>query len=95
MQTAEGHRPARYNIDRLPNGRVKYPGVDRGGFGEILVENAHTVVIKWPSGKHWVGRGMPPTYHPAMTEVLRKDEDGKVTLLISWKKERKKRAAHL
>ena len=91
MPNVENHRSARYRIDRFPNKKVTYPGVDRGGFGAIIAENDHIVVIKWPGGKHWVGRGIPRAQHPPSTDVLRKDEDGRATLLISWQNDRKKR----
>ncbi|MDA1273593.1 MAG: hypothetical protein O2960_06020 [Verrucomicrobia bacterium] len=83
----------RYSVKRYPEAKVKYPGEDTGGFGTIIAENEEVLVIKWPGGKHWVGRGMPPGYHSPCTDVLRKDQDGRFTLLISWDS-RRKQAVH-
>ena len=83
--------PTRYYITRNPEGKVNYHGVDRGGFGTVVAENDKVLVVKWPAGKHWVARGRPPQYHSPSTEVLRKDEDGMFTLLVSWSTDRRKR----
>jgi hypothetical protein len=81
--------PTRYNITRYPEGKVKYPGVDKGGFGTVVAENDQILVIKWLGGSHWVGKGIRG-YHSPMTEVLRKDQEGRCTLLISWDNDRKR-----
>jgi hypothetical protein len=90
MSAAINIPQSRYSVKRFPEGKVKYPGVDQGGFGTIIAENEHVLVIKWPGGKHWAGRGMPSGYHSPCTDVLRKDQDGRFTLLISWDSVRKK-----
>jgi len=82
--------PTRYYIHRSADGKVKYPGVDRGGFGDVVAENDQVLVIKWPGGSHWVGKGIRG-YHSPSTDVLRKDQDGRVTLLITWDSDRKRR----
>lgn len=82
--------PTRYYITRTPDGKVKYHGVDRGGFGTVVAENAQVLVIKWLGGSHWVGKGIRG-YHSPSTDVLRKDQDGRFTLFISWDNDRKRR----
>ena len=81
----------RYILTRHLDGTVEYHGVDKGGHGEVMAENERVLVIKWRSGSHWVGRGIPRAYHSPSTDVLRKDEDGRFTLLISWDDRRKPR----
>ena len=81
--------PTRYSVCSHPGGKVNYPGIDKGGFVTIIAENDRAIVIKWPGGKHWVGRGMAQAYHSPCTDVLRKDDDGRFTLLISWDNKRK------
>jgi len=80
--------PTRYHLTRNPEGEVKYSGVDRGGFGILVTENEHVLVVKWPGGSHWVGRGIRG-YHSPSTDILSKDQDGRFTLLISWTDKRK------
>ena len=81
--------PTRYYITRNPEGKVKYSGVDRGGFGTVVAENDQILVIKWLGGNHWVGKGIRG-YHSPSTDVLRKDQDGRFTLLISWNNDQKR-----
>jgi len=84
MSEAIERKATRYFVHRDEEGRVTYAGVDKGGGGTVVAENDQLLVVKWPAGKHWVGRGMQPAYHPASTDVLEKDKDGSATLLISW-----------
>ena len=93
MSEAVARKAARYFINRDQDGNITYGGVDKGGLGTLVAENDHVLVVKWPAGKHWAGLGLGPAYHPPSTDVLQKDEDGRVTLLISWdnrKTERRK-----
>jgi hypothetical protein len=83
MPTTNQPLPTRYTVTVVPGGRAKYAGVDRGGFGTVIAENDRALVIRWPGGTHWVGRGIR-SYHPASTDVLHKEQDGKYSLLISW-----------
>lgn len=83
-------KTARYAVSRRPDGKISYIGIDNSKPGTPIAENEQVLVIKWPAGKHWVARGRPPAYHPSRTDVLRKDEDGRFTLLISWEADRKK-----
>ena len=81
-------KTTRYFVNRDEASRIRYNGVDKGGLGTVIAENDRVLVVEWPAGKHWVGRGMQPAYHPARTDVLNEDEDGRFTLLISWEKRR-------
>jgi hypothetical protein len=91
MSESTSKTVTRYFVNRTATGEIRYNGVDKGGAGTVLAENDKVLVVEWPSGKNWVGRGMQPAYHPASTDVLRKDEDGRCTLLISWEKLRSPR----
>jgi hypothetical protein len=84
MADAFKFSPMRYVVKRYPSRKVKYSGVDQNGFGSIVAENDQILVIKWPGGKHWAGRGLRPGYHSPCTDILQKDSDGRFTLLISW-----------
>lgn len=59
-------------------------------FSDEDAANDRTLVIRWPGGSHWVGRGIR-SFHPASTDVLHKDHDGKCSLLISWNTGRRDR----
>ena len=89
VPTAIQTKPTRYAVHCTADGEAVYVGIDRGGSGRVIAENAEVMVIKWAGGKHWVGRGVPQAYHHPRTDVLRKDEDGRFTLLISWENDRK------
>jgi hypothetical protein len=82
-------RTTRYFLSRTETGAIRYNGVEKGGAGTVLAENDEVLVVEWPCGKHWVGRGMQSAYHSASIDVLRKDEDGRFTLLVSWEKRSK------
>jgi len=91
MSEPTAKRATRYFINRNDAGQIRYSGVDKGGAGTVLAENDDVLIVEWPAAKHWVGRGIQPAYHPGSTDVLRKDEDGRFTLLISWEKRRSPR----
>jgi len=95
MSESTAKRVTRYFVNRTATGEVRYNGVEKGGPGIVLAENDDALVVQWPAGKHWVGRHMKQARHPASTDVLKKDADGRVTLLISWENFRKRRAASL
>ncbi len=98
MSESLAKSPIRYFVYRNNAGEITYNGVDKGGPGIVLAENENLLVVEWPTGKHWFGRGIQPSYHPASVDVLVKDQDhdGRFTLLISWEKRRttNRKAAH-
>jgi len=69
---------------------ITFGGVDMGGRGKILHENKNIVVIKFPAGKHFAGRGFQG-YHSPSTYVLEKDQakPGWGSLIVSWANKRK------
>src|SRR5437870_5379365 len=77
-------KTTRYFINRDQAGNISYNGVDKGGPGTVIAENNRVLAVRWPAGKHWIGLGLGGAYHPASTDVLQKDDDGRFTLLISW-----------
>lgn len=81
----------KYSVTRYEDNKntVSYAGLDMGGRGTIIKENEDTLVIKWPGGSHWVGRGHR-SYHPPQIHVLQKPTgvEPKHTLLISWENKR-------
>ena len=87
------NRTTQYFVTRDDAGQIRCSGVDKGGAGIVLAENDEVLVVQWPAGKHWVGRGMKPAYHAASTDVLKKDDDGRFTLLISWESRRNQQRA--
>jgi len=91
MSEATAKRITRYFVNRGETGEIHYNGVDKGGPGAVIAENEEVLVVAWPAGKHWVGRHMQPASHPASTDILKKDADGRFTLLISWENRRSQR----
>ena len=69
-------------------------GVDHGGDGTVIAQSSKAIVIKWPSGTHWVSRG-ERSYHSATTVVYAiletQNNMFKVELLVDWENTRKKK----
>lgn len=59
-------------ISKRPDGTIGFNGFDMGGYGTVLHEKwnertgLHVVVVKFPSGKHFAGRG-EQAYHSPKT----------------------------
>ena len=68
---------------------VTFVGVDMGGVGQIVAEKDKILVVKFPAGKHWSGRGSQ-SYHSAKTIVLERDRDSDwYRTLVGWQHKRK------
>ena len=47
---------------------------DTSGAGAIVAENERAIVVKWPSGSHWVANNAPWEYHSPRSVVYLVDE---------------------
>lgn len=81
----------RVKIERNEDGKVRFNGIDMGGLGEVVAENKEYIVVKFPAGRHWTGRGLPPSYHSPETIVLRKPDqpNGWHYPVIQWDNKRR------
>lgn len=66
------------SIHKDPNGKITFNGYEMHGLGTVLHEKvdkeskAHVIVVKFPAGKHFAGRGHS-AYHSPSIYVLERD----------------------
>lgn len=80
-------------VTGIETGSILFSGYDMGGRGSIVHQretaDTHCLVVKFPSGKHFAGRG-EQAYHPPSIYVLEKQRvQARFRVVCYWECARK------